>query len=601
MKTQALLSAVLALVTFLGCSKTSESQTKHELGQTARFELAPFLWTEVNEAEFQSVVAPAMTLYLAPKGHEVTARIQYWLDTIDAAIRKNARASLAHIPKPFAVLTADDLRNAFVSGMPVCLAVKSSIAKGQNASSPAHAFMVYGDEITTLEKPQCLERSELARDIEKIIKAVNSNLSTECQLKLVKNEVELNPLCKSYANEVTHASHFAFVTQPNFLIVSSSLMARIDDEHEFATVVAHELAHYYHGHLLSSQAGYNFPYVEGVANQGRKPQPEPSLTPLLEKMRALKWDVFTEFPGQKFSGALHRRMAGLTPLANSETHLRDAMRSQCKADDDACAKACKTFFEMSDVQDASSIAPSLGDFSPFEYALMPARAHAHIAAFENAFERCAIVVKVESADAALSEAALLKGLEVHEHVAAPNEASARTVLDVLNKATARIRHSRYVAQELYEEAARKRLSFYTKEQEADEVALEYLHLIKVKPASVIDGFIHLGSVFTSDQEDAFVAKLRQSVTGEINSTYCRVLHKWGFEDAPDVSLPVPLGEFADEHHSPCFRAFRLHKEALAHKFTQTEPTKAPPGHDWTYIQFLAAKLTKEATTDGEEN
>jgi len=117
------------------------------------------------------------------------------------------------------------------------------------------------------------------------------------------------------------------------------------------------------------------------------------------------------------------------------------------------------------------------------------------------------------------------------------------------------------------------LGFYTVEQEADELALEWLAEFGLNPASMADGLLLLGAEWEKDAKD----------DGGIPTSACQKIRKSGWqENGGPVSVPV--GNLSDAHHSPCFRVFNIDREIKAHAY---KLNKNPPISLLSPSQFSA--------------
>lgn len=117
------------------------------------------------------------------------------------------------------------------------------------------------------------------------------------------------------------------------------------------------------------------------------------------------------------------------------------------------------------------------------------------------------------------------------------------------------------------------LGFYTVEQEADELALEWLSDFGLHPSSMADGLMILGTEWEKSGTN----------TGHMPMSKCRELRKGGWlENGKPASVPV--GDLSDAHHSPCFRIFNIDREIKAHAYKQTA---SPPMSLLSPSQFAA--------------
>ena len=127
-----------------------------------------------------------------------------------------------------------------------------------------------------------------------------------------------------------------------------------------------------------------------------------------------------------------------------------------------------------------------------------------------------------------------------------------------------------------EEAATKvGLGVYTYEQEADELALEFLTLLGIEPIRATDAWFALFAIGMGPD----------SSKREIDQ--CRTLFKNDWLDASGKPVTIPLGGYEDPHHSWCFRVFNTTREIKAHGYDVPYPVTLD-AEGWRRLQALSA-------------
>ncbi|MCX6109824.1 MAG: hypothetical protein NTZ90_09520 [Proteobacteria bacterium] len=106
---------------------------------------------------------------------------------------------------------------------------------------------------------------------------------------------------------------------------------------------------------------------------------------------------------------------------------------------------------------------------------------------------------------------------------------------------------------LLKQAKEGRLGFYTTEQEADELALEYLKTMGKKPASLADALL---AVLSGDDRTPY------PYPEELMPRYkaCADQRAKGFPQF------VGVGYYDDPHHSLCYRIYNIEREIKAHGY-----------------------------------
>jgi hypothetical protein len=105
---------------------------------------------------------------------------------------------------------------------------------------------------------------------------------------------------------------------------------------------------------------------------------------------------------------------------------------------------------------------------------------------------------------------------------------------------------------LFKRADEARLGLYTDEQEADEVGIEISSRVGIKPEATQSGFLKGLEI---------VEKLRgerSAIPGELDFAQCTAALKEGFKQF------VPIGDYADIHHSTCYRVYNAFREVKTH-------------------------------------
>jgi hypothetical protein len=127
-------------------------------------------------------------------------------------------------------------------------------------------------------------------------------------------------------------------------------------------------------------------------------------------------------------------------------------------------------------------------------------------------------------------------------------------------------------------AAQAGLGIYTYEQEADELALEFLTLVDISPKTAIDAWFAL---FASSQ------------TGEDGREFsvetCRELLQRGWRDSEGRPVSVPIGDYRSPHKSWCYRIFNTTREIEWHGYDISQPARSDI-RDWEWFRNIAKSL-----------
>jgi hypothetical protein len=114
--------------------------------------------------------------------------------------------------------------------------------------------------------------------------------------------------------------------------------------------------------------------------------------------------------------------------------------------------------------------------------------------------------------------------------------------------------------ELNREAFEKKIGQYTAEQEADELALEWILL------AGFDRDLPIRALLADLKNTNPVTSRRPLPEQEWSYDRCSQAFESEWKDQDDFPIFVPVGDYYDEHHSSCYRAFNLYRETQSHKY-----------------------------------
>lgn len=160
---------------------------------------------------------------------------------------------------------------------------------------------------------------------------------------------------------------------------------------------------------------------------------------------------------------------------------------------------------------------------------------------------------------------------------------AETLADALRLVAERLNAARATAREVLERADAEDLGYYTMEQEADELANEWLDRLGFTPRHTIDAYFSIGTwIYEHGQPLEHTALAMDE---------CRKLYKNGWRRPDGSPYVVAIADYQNEHHTPCFRIFNIDREIRAHSYRTDDgaPPKAPPPA-WPELRRLAAQF-----------
>jgi hypothetical protein len=129
-----------------------------------------------------------------------------------------------------------------------------------------------------------------------------------------------------------------------------------------------------------------------------------------------------------------------------------------------------------------------------------------------------------------------------------------------------------------EEATERRIGYYTIEQEADELALEFLAMAGIPPTAAVEAWVNLSGELA-----------KNSVANPAIPIYeCLRLRNQGWKDESGREVFVPVGDYRESHHSWCYRIRNIDAEIAAHRYVLSG--RSLPERNWKSIQQQAASL-----------
>jgi hypothetical protein len=560
---------------------SQQSQLNHALGEITRSNES-WNWIELSEVEFESYVLP---VFKPGKSHlastdRLAERSQYWLDEIDSALRQQYPEKLANIPKPQAKVIVDSSANAFVAPAFVCYNIPMEL-RGDSGELPAVFFDITRGKISAwIPTTSCIE----AKDPSEIHKAVAAHNQRDlpCKIKFDQgsfypsSECQMDPALETNAS----AKKLVLPQTANWITIHSGLLPSMDKERAFVGVIAHELGHYYRSHVTAFQDDYNYFYQIGPNNSAERPIADESLKEIGEAVYVASL-IFNE------SQVFHRVAEQVIP---SELFLAagDLAQQYCAAGD--CPESCsvvagaagsKTF------QDAVSYFP----FSKVED-------EALYKSFENILVHCMseISFQGQGEKGGLSwenlENAIVnpKWMPFGRRLSPAGQKLVSASLKRLGSTFSKVEHGenlfhvigvlnnelnnlRDISSRLIGQARTMKLGRYTREQEADEQAVELLTMVGFNGDAAVDTFLALAK----GDKDGFLG-------GKFGEETCKTLWNNNWKDASGAEIFVPIGDYSQVHQSACFRAYNASRELLTHNYPSSLTEPGLSDETWAGVQ-----------------
>ncbi len=575
-----------------GCSQhdADPSDLRHNINEPVNH-TAGYLWQELTPQVFKQVVVPIMRMWTDGEAeyleddHELVIKSQQWIDKIHNELTKRYPQEMAEIPRPIAKVLLDPTPNAFVMPIPVCYSLPVVWGNPKNVfdvdendddifagllkqvgvrSQTADDVWLSPDGIVmrAWNRGHCVPR-EVNGELEKFA-AWFSDHSGGCKMTLkdgAKFGLEA-PQVAHLEGECQLDRSLAGTTYARRLVVGAtggmvtfhSGLATIMDEEEFISVAAHELGHYYRGHvILNEKLDYEFFYKIGRRNDDKKPAADSSLQSFGEELKSLEFNTryYRQVKEQKF------RSEVFMPAIVAAASIAGTQDCEAGACNETCAKLGE-LIQSDEFQD---------QIGRFPIAVLSGDGIETYHRFEREFAECAGAVKVteEGSDdgSALSLALMKRSLQADSNLAPMLRGTPMkdTVLETIVAAQETLAEAEAKAAAPLKKAHEMKLGYYTVEQEADEISIEWMSYVGLDPKHAIEAELVLGEFIEEMYGQAGIRPYPMTVGAQ----ECRDLYENSWEREGDYQH-IPIGDFADNHHSSCFRAFNLHREVEAHQF-----------------------------------
>jgi hypothetical protein len=126
-----------------------------------------------------------------------------------------------------------------------------------------------------------------------------------------------------------------------------------------------------------------------------------------------------------------------------------------------------------------------------------------------------------------------------------------------------------------------RIGLYTTEQEADDLAVEWVNKLGFTTGDAIDGWLAYLEYFARGY----------SPPGELSPSECRSLYESNFKDGR-AYVTVWLGDLNSAHHAGCYRVYNIWREQRAHAYTPAATIPRPEFTTWSDVLGRAKELSQ---------
>lgn len=572
----------------------------------------PLYWTDSSFEEFRRVSeAGSWSENPQPVGADDVAQkwLQAWTDRIDTLVREKVKRDTGAelvAPKPtMHLLPSSSISNAWVTAVPACTPwqVRAKIEAppvdpdagapeeeptpdagdvdaGPPAPVPPPATLVfdhYSKRVSKLattgegdkEALACIPRPEFEAERAKFLAAWNEGVPT-CRAELAADgAIEVAKECVSGVNQAAQAALYAISPHVQF---ASDLLAA-GSEAGAVFVVAHELAHFYRAHgspLARHKYGFWYDQDPKKARRPVEAKEGAELKKLYQEVQAIPRANELTLPGATYTPRYRAVVVGgvCGYLQSRSTPVEGAapLSESCQA----AATSCKAVSSFSYSTTAS--AEQLEAYLALEKSLVDCGGSEKLGSVQDP-----------------SVAKLITALQGKGYL----PAGAAETVPIPESFGALLAQLQTKASEFDATVAKfaerlrlGRIGLYTTEQEADELALEWVNLLGFPTKDAVEGWLTYLQFFEKWGPPQ----------GEPSAKECSDKFHADFKDGNKFGT-VFLGDLDSAHHAGCYRVYNLWREQRAHRYVPAT-LQRPDVASWETVLEQAKKLTSEAPSDG---
>ncbi len=553
----------LLALSLIACGVSQEAVQSSEAAHTEGeliWSNDPYAWQEITQSE----IDPALGERTAPPSHPVTVRLQAWVDRFDGVVRKLVRERTGQVlvaPKPNVRLVADPTVNAYVMGLPVCVAKAPAPAPG---TYPLLVFLAPQD-LTVSPDGFCVEPIGWPA-----APAPIDWLNRVGGLPIRQNN---DAIVVGYDDQNgLRAAGIASIASISLVNVNAGLVAELSEK-SAAVVLAHELGHYYRSHSATASAHrYDFWY-DRDRHLPERPEPVANQAAYRFQYEQLKLPRF------------------LVPGQNHHPRLGSTLVAWAKDIKTWPGHACEPVQKL-----VASWPAGLKAELSMETAsrdLSGAARRAYLELEVNA-AHCIDTLRLTDAAATTDKWATneVSRQWFVDRIASPlrqslgdTDLSAPTLKGLVEALTTRAKAVDAEGPAFLQRLEQNQIGLYTSEQEADDISMELALRVGLDVKDVFASYTDLMRyVEKVSQPEAF-----EEANNSLSSAECEALLANGFKQG-GRDVHVPLGTLEDPHHALCYRLYNLYRESEAHRYIPGPLDIPNATQPWSELQKQALDL-----------
>jgi Zn-dependent protease with chaperone function len=589
-----LITSLVGLSALVACSSESEvdeAESAHKAGEPVLVN-NPHVWVETEYSPVAEQLSNwGMGAPTLDDKDPLSVRLQFWLDRMHGAVGDlvAAKGNPLTAPRPLIKILKDEATiNAWVMSVNTCTGIElqgTAPAPGSfgidagamEAGAPGlDAGIAVAPSLSLLQLSSMTYAASCADPRvawnKNAFAAYWNGQGGTCGLRVSGDKITATENCAP-----KNTTKLAAASTSNYIHFTSGLLRNLD-EVAMATVLAHELGHYYRGHVLeSTKARARFWYEDGGEERPMESARAKDLEERYKKLEHAEHSLSSG--GLVLKGKYSPRLRGL--LVNSVGPILKRIPGSF-----GCSIARDTLGPW-----AASV---VNQFPSLE----AQRAYLR---YESEVFACASSLKFSlegvgagqapspndgGSDAGIGPTANLHTLLVSLQHTAMSEyglLSLPSTLGELLYGADQFARKQETEEEAFLTLLREnKIGLYTTEQEADDISLELMTNLGYTSDEVVEAWIRIGYEFDRVRREAgsgaWESYIRES---KYDVKQCENLLRQDFKNF-GRSVFVPIGDLHGNHHGNCYRIFNIHRESKKHLY-KPGPKQSLPTPAWSEL------------------
>ena len=381
--------------------------------------------------------------------------------------------------------------------------------------------------LVSRSKVACIDRMANAVKPQDVIDLL---AGSDCRIDFQGDSLVIGEDCKlSDQFKTNGANGIVLRSVANIVTLSTGLGPVLKKDGSLLYTLLHELAHYFRSHAVLDKNEYQYFYHrDGRGEQLAQPLPAPELVALGAELLKLP-----SFRTQPIDGQLwHSELFSYGAYA-----LNTLILPSCEAPDSPCNQACAPWRQL--MQNKERMA-RLGRFPQ---AVLSTEARLIYAEWESGLSQCLAAIDSSHVD-------MLAAKKVFWRAEFPKVAPPEwRLLDAATSMNSQMFAQSKAQERLLQRALNAKVGYYTTEEEADNMALMWLVELGFPAMEALDHWWSFANYFDGSTLDS---------PYNFSHSRCSDLYhatpRWTENGNP---VQIPIGSFADPHHSGCYRIWNI--------------------------------------------